>query len=166
MIGEPSAKLVDDLKAQEAARIADTKTRLGSEGLAKLARKVEEAQAENDKPIPPEMLRSFHLPDMNGIDWLEVQTARSGILSQDRSAHEGPLQDHIDRDAAELPYFVQFDRTSRADSVSAACLTQRAQTFTRTSSRSPSTSSCRLSESRSRHESFFHSTWTSSSARQ
>merc|ERR1711939_1277697 len=29
VIGEPSAKLVDDLKAQEAARIADTKTRLG-----------------------------------------------------------------------------------------------------------------------------------------
>ena len=119
IVGQPSSALVDTLQHAETARIAETVARLGPEGLEKLTKKIEAAQHENDKEIPSEIISKFKVPDVNGIDWIKVDSARSAGVAQGETPFVNRLQDHIDADGSELPLFVQFDRTS-----SACCFTQ------------------------------------------
>ncbi|KAI5480305.1 zinc metalloprotease [Pseudohyphozyma bogoriensis] len=108
IIGQPSAALSDKLKADENARVAETVKRLGSDGLAECVKKVEDAQKENDKPIPDEIIKKFKVPDVRGIDWIKVDSARSKGVATDVKK-ENRAQQAVDADGAELPLFVQFD---------------------------------------------------------
>ncbi|KAK4699612.1 presequence protease, partial [Phenoliferia sp. Uapishka_3] len=109
IIGRPSASLADKIAADESARVAATIASLGPEGLAALAKKVEDAQKENDRPIPPEMIRKFSVPDVEKIDWIKVESARSEGVAMEGGRERGVVQEKVDGDKVELPLFVQFD---------------------------------------------------------
>jgi Zn-dependent M16 (insulinase) family peptidase len=125
IIGKPSSSLADTLEKDEKARIAATVARLGPEGLAKLAKDVEDAQVENDKPVPSEMISKFKVPDVNLIDWISVDSARSnGVAKSGSSATiASKIRDHVNADGAELPLFIQFDRESSIIHSNRSCST-------------------------------------------
>lgn len=52
------------------------------------------------------------MPDVAGIEWINVDTARSAGVAQSAGKPKGCAQEHVDADGAELPLFVQFDRAS------------------------------------------------------
>lgn len=112
IIGQPSAALADKIEKEVTDRVAETVARLGPEGLAALAQRVEDAQKENDKPIPPEMIRQFSVPDVTKIDWIHVESGRSeGVAKKAaQGTVAGKVQKYIDADATELPLFIQYDR--------------------------------------------------------
>ncbi len=113
IIGQPSAALADKIEAEEKARVIDNVARLGEDGLAKLAKQLEDAQAANDRPIPEGLIESFPLPDVRGIDWIEVDSARAeGVSKAGATEVANRVQDHVDRDGAELPLFTHFDQIS------------------------------------------------------
>ncbi|KAK7058884.1 hypothetical protein VNI00_001508 [Paramarasmius palmivorus] len=93
VVGRPSASLAEKLEKDEKARVAEQVKKLGPEGLKKAEKELEEAKAEHDKPIPPEVLKEFSIPDVKSIAWIPVQT----------------LAKHINADGQELPFFVQYD---------------------------------------------------------
>ncbi|KAF8761528.1 Insulinase (Peptidase family M16) [Rhizoctonia solani] len=104
----PSAKLQDKLETDEKARIEAQRKRLGPEGIAKLEEELNKAKAEHDRPIPQDMLTSFPVPDVKGISWIPVQSARNDPFSA-KSAKKNELSEHLDKDPIDLPYFVQYD---------------------------------------------------------
>lgn len=134
VVGRPSSALSDKLKADTKALEADRKKKLGEEGLKKLEEQLEEAKKENDRPIPDEMLKQFHIPSTDSIKWIPVGTAQvhpSGSTSVNNVKAAQPsayglavptnadpldkqVQAHVDADPAKLPYFVQFDHVSSA----------------------------------------------------
>jgi hypothetical protein len=108
--GKPSTQLADRLEADEKARVASQREKLGPEGLEKLEKQVEEAKKENDRPIPSEILKSFPVPDVGSISWIPVQSVRNDkghLVTPGPSSKE--LEKHIGEDKSILPYFVQFD---------------------------------------------------------
>jgi Zn-dependent M16 (insulinase) family peptidase len=109
-IGEPSASLADKLEKDEKDRVAATVARLGPAGLAKLTQEITDAQTENDRPIPPAIIKKFDVPDVTLIEWFEVDTARSEGVAKGAERRESEVQKHIDAEGAEVPLFIQFDR--------------------------------------------------------
>ncbi|GAA5857078.1 hypothetical protein JCM9279_001947 [Rhodotorula babjevae] len=109
IVGKPSASLAKKIKNDAKALIEANKAKYGPDGLAKLQKDIEAAQAENDKPVPSDILRKFKVPDVAGIEWIKVDTARSAGVAQTAGKPEGRAQQHVDADGAELPLFVQFD---------------------------------------------------------
>lgn len=61
------------------ARIETRKRELGEEGLKKLAQKLEDAKAKNDRPIPQEVIDKFRIPGVESIHFIPT-TVRIGIL--------------------------------------------------------------------------------------
>lgn len=108
ILGVPSEKLSEKLKADEKARVDAQKKRLGEEGLKKLEKKLEEAKAENDKPIPKEILGSFKVPPPDSIHFIESTTARSG-LAKKMGHPNNDIQKIVDRDDTDLPLFIHFE---------------------------------------------------------
>jgi len=104
IIGKPSAKLSDKLEADTKARVEATRQKYGPDGLQKLADKLAHAQEVNDRPYPDKFIADFPIPNLDSIQWIDVQIANgNGTYSTD-------LQSHIDqKDNATLPYFVQFN---------------------------------------------------------
>jgi hypothetical protein len=49
------------------------------------------------------------VPDVKGIEWIKVESARSNGVAKDESL-QNKVQEHIDADGSELPLFVQYDR--------------------------------------------------------
>lgn len=108
ILGIPSQKLSDKLKADEEARVATQKERLGEKGLKELADKLEKAKAENDKEIPQEMLAEFAIPGTESIHFMDTTTARSGAaLKAGHPSHK--IQKIVDADGPELPLFIHFE---------------------------------------------------------
>lgn len=70
---------------------------------------MKDAQLENDKPVPSEMISKFKVPDVNGIDWIRVESARSNGVAQGSGA-ANRVQEHVNADGADLPLFIQFDQ--------------------------------------------------------
>ncbi|POY70063.1 hypothetical protein BMF94_6950 [Rhodotorula taiwanensis] len=113
VVGRPSPTLADKIKADAKALIEKNKKHYGPEGLAKLQKEIEDAQAKNDIPVPNEIIRKFPVPDVDGIEWIKVETARSAGIAADDGVHN-QVQDHVDADGAKLPLFVQFDHINSA----------------------------------------------------
>lgn len=109
VVGKPSSSLADKIKEDAVALIERNKQINGPEGLEKLQKEIEEAQAKNDVPVPNEIIRQFPIPDVDGIEWIKVETARSAGVAKDDSL-QNQVQAHVDADGSELPLFVQFDR--------------------------------------------------------
>lgn len=111
VIGKPSASLADKIKQDAKTLIENNKKHYGPEGLAKLQKEIEEAQAKNDVPVPNEIIRKFPVPDVDGIQWIKVETARANGVAHDDTI-QNRVQTHVDADKAEPPIFVQYDRES------------------------------------------------------
>lgn len=101
------------LEKNEKARVAEQVKQLGPAGLAEATRVLEEAKAEHDRPIPPEVLTSFPVPDVKSIAWIPVQslqetgTGRAAV--QLASPGNTELRRHVEADGQPLPFFVQYD---------------------------------------------------------
>ncbi|KAM0793479.1 hypothetical protein ACM66B_000920 [Microbotryomycetes sp. NB124-2] len=109
VVGQPSAELADKLEKEEKARIAANVEKFGEKGLAKLAKEIEDAQSENDKEIPSNVISQFKVPDVKGIQWINVDSARSRGVAFEDGLPENDVQRHVDADNVDLPLFVQFD---------------------------------------------------------
>jgi Zn-dependent M16 (insulinase) family peptidase len=113
VIGKPSSTLAETLEKEEKARVATQVKALGSEGLAKAAKELEDAKQEHDKPIPAEVLESFPVPDVKSISWIKVYSAqekgKGRAIASTGAASSSALKKHIDADGHELPFFVEYD---------------------------------------------------------
>lgn len=108
ILGVPSKKLSKKLKSDEKARVKAQQQRLGEAGLKKLAQKLEESKAENDKPIPPEILESFKVPGVESIQFIPTTTARSG-LAKKMGDLDNEVQKHVNKDKSDIPLFMHFE---------------------------------------------------------
>jgi hypothetical protein len=82
--------------------------------LARAANIVDEANAENSKEIPPDIITSFPVPNIDSISWINVQSVQE--VGEGRHAKVARmatrLAEHLASDGKELPFFVQYDHVS------------------------------------------------------
>ncbi|CAL1695478.1 unnamed protein product [Somion occarium] len=110
--GKPSASMAERLEAEEKARIAAQKERLGPEGLAKVEEELQAAKKEHEKEIPKELLKSFPVPDVKSISWIPVQSVQKpgqGRTGRKDQVGNTELIKHVEADGSELPFFLQLD---------------------------------------------------------
>ncbi|RMZ73946.1 zinc metalloprotease [Pyrenophora seminiperda CCB06] len=108
ILGKPSKALSDKIKEEEVSRVKAQQEKLGEEGLKKLAEKLKEAQDENDKPIPEEIIAGVKVPSTESIHFFQTTTARSG-LAKKLGTSENKVQEIIDKDENGLPLFIHFE---------------------------------------------------------
>lgn len=108
LLGKPSIALSEKIKADEVTRVKAQQEKLGEEGLKEKAKKLEEAKAENDKPIPHEIMERLKVPGTESIHFFETTTARSG-LAKKLGTTDNKIQQIIDKDEDGLPLFIQFE---------------------------------------------------------
>ncbi|UPK93211.1 hypothetical protein LCI18_004146 [Fusarium solani-melongenae] len=109
ILGKPSAELALKMKKDEEERIAKRKEELGTEGLAKLAKRLEDAKKKNDEPIPAEVIDRWSVPGTESIHFIESDTARAG-RARSIGLGLGPAQKLIDgTPQGNLPLFIQFE---------------------------------------------------------
>lgn len=109
ILGKPSAKLNKTLKRAEKLRVKEQQERLGEEGMKKLAKKLEEAKAENDREVPKEILEGFKIPGTDSIHFFPTVTARSG-LARKMGPLDNDAQKAVDADKSDLPLFIHFEQ--------------------------------------------------------
>jgi hypothetical protein len=85
--------------------------KLGPGGLAKLEEQLAAAKAEHDQPIPEHILTDFPVPDVKGISWIGVQSAKNAPNSR-ALANSSELERHLKQDTTSLPMTVQFDHVT------------------------------------------------------
>lgn len=109
ILGVPSSKLASKLKKEEKARVKERRGRLGKQGLENLAKRLEEAKADQERAIPRDDLLRFKIPSIDSIHFFETITLRSGkALDFGRSSSE--LQKRIDADSdPNSPLFIHFE---------------------------------------------------------
>ncbi|KAF9208991.1 hypothetical protein BGZ49_006848 [Haplosporangium sp. Z 27] len=105
IIGKPSAAHAERLAADEAKRIEEQRACLGEEKLKQLEEELQKHRAQNDIPVPAEIFDNFLIPDVKGIEMIEVVSGRS----QPDSKLDNEIQKHLDSDPANIPYFIEFD---------------------------------------------------------
>ena len=114
---KPSVKLQEALETTEKDRVKNQREKLGSAGLDKLKKLLEDAKAEHDQPIPPQILTAFPVPDVNSISWIPVDSAfnKAGEItmqSKPPSAISSSVEEHLNKDNATVPYFIQYDHVN------------------------------------------------------
>lgn len=107
LLGKPSAALAQRIKIQEFARIEAQQARLGEAGLEEKAEKLEKAEAENNRPIPLEMIERFEIPSVSSINFFETTIARSGVAKK-LGVADNEIQKIIDQDEGGLPLFIHY----------------------------------------------------------
>lgn len=109
ILGKPSMELAKKLKKTEKERLAKRRQELGEEGLKKLKERVEKAKQNNEKPIPPEVLDQWPVPDTSSIHFIESLTARSG-KARSLGTFDNPAQKIVDAaPQGAQPLFLQFE---------------------------------------------------------
>lgn len=112
IIGVPSAKLNDSVKAKNKERAKAIKEKYGEEGLAKFGHALEVAQKKNDTPIPDDVLVQFGKPDPSKIEFIETDSysAGSNDLKLDIYRSKGPFADTLEKDTPEnFPLYLHFE---------------------------------------------------------
>lgn len=109
ILGVPSSKLSKKLKDDEKARVKKQQEHLGNDGLEKLAKKLDDAKAENEKEIPPEILDSFEVPGTESIHFIPTTTARAG-LAKKMGSLDNEVQKIIEKDHAKSELFIHFEQ--------------------------------------------------------
>lgn len=108
ILGVPSAELAKKLEADEKARVKAQKERLGEEGLKELAKKLEDAKAENDREVPSDLIERFEIPGTDSIHFISSTTARSG-LARKMGQLDNDVQKIVDQNKSDLPLFIHFE---------------------------------------------------------
>lgn len=107
ILGKPSKAMAERIEADEIARVAAQKEKLGPDGLKMLAQKLEDAKAKNNAPIPKEILEKWPVPGVSSIHFIESSTARSG-LARKLGTTDNKVQHLVDSEK-ESPLFLQFE---------------------------------------------------------
>ncbi|KAK5164100.1 uncharacterized protein LTR77_010191 [Saxophila tyrrhenica] len=108
ILGEPSKELSEKITREEEARVKAQQERLGEEGLKKLADKLAEARAENDKPIPNSLLDKFPVPSPTSVHFISTTTARAG-KARKMGELDNNIQSIIEKDDNDSPLFIHFE---------------------------------------------------------
>jgi Zn-dependent M16 (insulinase) family peptidase len=108
LLGKPSVALNDKIKSEEVARVKAQQDKLGEEGLKKLTEKLKAAQAENDKPIPEQIISGIKVPSTDSIHFFETTSARSGLAKKLGTTND-KIQQIVDKDENGLPLFIHFE---------------------------------------------------------
>ncbi|KAF2749468.1 zinc metalloprotease-like protein [Sporormia fimetaria CBS 119925] len=111
ILGKPSKALAEKIKSDEAARIKAQQEKLGEDGLKKLAQKLEDAKAQNDKPIPEGMISDLKVPGAESIHLFKTVTARSG-LAKSLGVTPSDVQNIVDKDENGFPLFIHYEHFS------------------------------------------------------
>ncbi|KAI8137402.1 Metalloenzyme, LuxS/M16 peptidase-like protein [Fennellomyces sp. T-0311] len=117
LFGKPSAQFAEQLAGEEKKRVEKQRTDLGEAKLEELQKKLDDAMAANDVPLPNDILENFTIPPVSSINFINVLTARNG--SETQMSNE--IQEYVNKDASTgIPLFIQFDHVhSRFVKVSA-----------------------------------------------
>ncbi|KAI8341775.1 Metalloenzyme, LuxS/M16 peptidase-like protein [Chlamydoabsidia padenii] len=106
LLGKPSADFADQLAEEEQNRVEKQCQDLGEQKLKELQTKLEDAMAENDKPLPSGILESFRIPPVSSINFINVISARNNATDDPSN----DVQTHINKDTgADVPLFIQYD---------------------------------------------------------
>jgi len=108
ILGVPSREMSDRLKADEKSRVKAQQEKLGESGLKHLKEKLDQAQAENDKPIPDSILEGFPVPGTSSIHFIPTVTARAG-LARKMGKLDNDIQRIVDKDDTDIPLFIHFE---------------------------------------------------------
>ena len=108
ILGKPSTALSKKLKEEEEARVADQIKRLGESGLKTLKDKLQEAKAENDRPIPKDFLENFKVPPTDTIHFVSTVPARSG-KARDIDHPDNSIQQIIDQDHGSSSLYIHYE---------------------------------------------------------
>ncbi|RCI02438.1 hypothetical protein CU098_009467, partial [Rhizopus stolonifer] len=105
LFGKPSAEFAEQQAEEETNRIEKQRSELGEEKLAELQKKLDDAMAKNDYPVPKEILEGFKIPSASTIEFINVITARNNDQTLSNE-----VQDHINQDnSTDVPLFIQYD---------------------------------------------------------
>lgn len=109
VIGKPSVEMSNRLKEEDKARIAKRKEELGTEGLAKLGKTLEDAKTKNEQPIPEEVIQQWSVPSTESIHFIKSTTARAG-KARALGTGENEAQAILDnKGEGKHPLFLQFE---------------------------------------------------------
>ncbi|CAO3618389.1 unnamed protein product [Cunninghamella blakesleeana] len=107
LLGKPSESFADQLMEEEQNRVEKQRERLGEEKLKKLQKKLEDAMAENDTPLPSEVLEDFKIPPVSSINFINVVSARNNGIDNGSNI----VQAYVNKDSsADVPLFIQYDQ--------------------------------------------------------
>lgn len=82
---------------------------LGPEGLARKKEELQKAKAENEKPIPDDILTSFPIPDVETISWIPVKSFQEPLSGAGVAKCDSDIAKHIISDGLALPFFVHYE---------------------------------------------------------
>ncbi|ORZ20228.1 Metalloenzyme, LuxS/M16 peptidase-like protein [Absidia repens] len=106
LLGKPSAEFAEQLAEEEQSRVEKQCEDLGEQKLEELQKKLEDAMATNDKPLPSGILESFKIPPVSSINFINVISARNNAADDVSNA----VQTHVNKDVgADVPLFIQYD---------------------------------------------------------
>ena len=108
LLGNPSKQLSEKISADEKARVKAQQEKLGEEGLKKLSEKLKQAQEENDRPIPDELLGKFPQPDTKSVHFIPTVTARAGAARK-MGKLDNEIQKRVDECDDGTPLFIHFE---------------------------------------------------------
>lgn len=77
LLGKPSESFADQLMEEEQHRVEKQRKDLGEEKLKELQKKLEDAMAKNDTPLPSDVLENFKIPPVSSINFINVVSARN-----------------------------------------------------------------------------------------
>ncbi|XP_043476736.1 uncharacterized protein C05D11.1-like [Leptopilina heterotoma] len=110
--GIPSIKKKIEMTKEEEERIEKQKQKLGDEGLKKKEKELEEAIAENEKPVPDEILTSVPIPGTDSINFHYIKSFSTDSLEQHPrfDVNKLPLYTYLDHANTNFVYlFVTMD---------------------------------------------------------
>ncbi|VEU19767.1 DEKNAAC100497 [Brettanomyces naardenensis] len=110
VVAKPSSKLYLTMKEENEKLIRDRRAELGEEGLKDLERRLEDAEAQNNKPIPKKILDSFVQPDPARIRFILTRSVGVGL---NRDVKNDPSDDVVKRILAnepkDLPLYIHVE---------------------------------------------------------
>ncbi|OQO07493.1 hypothetical protein B0A48_07190 [Cryoendolithus antarcticus] len=109
ILGVPSKAMSKKITDDEKARVQAQQEKLGEEGLKELAEKLQQAKADNDKPIPDSLLEQFPVPDTESVHFISTITARSGAAKSGKQKLDNSIQQIIDKDEGDSSVFLHFE---------------------------------------------------------
>lgn len=111
ILGKPCAQLAKDLEQNELTRLEIQRKKYGQEGLANLKRKLEQAQEENDIPIPPDLIRKFKIPKIDNIKFINTINAVYRPVSS-HTQNRNEIERYLDSDPSDHPLNLVFSHTT------------------------------------------------------
>ena len=108
VLASPSAQLAKEIQRSEENRVEEQRARFGEAGLQELAKKLESAKAENETPIPREIIEKFDIPGTQSIHFVSTTTARAGT-ARSMGKVENNIQRIVDRDDNKNALFLHFE---------------------------------------------------------